>query len=618
MRYGKVTVSLFTLLFAAMALFLWRLEPQREAVPVSVMLASSGGEEVIAGWKNEAGEYYLFLPGYADHTAVRLRFHAEDVRIDGRPAEDGMFCEAFELNTPYPFSYTSGSERITSALTIVQSGNLPTLYLDTNSGSMEHIHGKKGNRETGRMRLYTPEGDVVFAGNLDAINGRGNDWLVPKKSYSLQLDFGADLLGMGQAEKWILTANALDASHLRNKMIFDFADAVGLTHSPESEWVDLYLNGEYAGLYLLCERNELHEQRVAPGGEGKYLVSMDVAGRLESNNRPYVTTDSGYAFRIHDSQIGDETLQRLLQSVENAISAEDGVDPQTGKHWSELIDLDSWAKKYLIEEVFGNSDGGLISQYFYGSDAKTQMYAGPVWDYDISMGKAQASGGGGPRSIFASRPRVLSKISLSWYYELYRQEAFYERVVELYRDEYLPLLDMFLNTRMEEYTSRIAESSAMNQLRWDVLEASRTDVFTETENIHRFMQERIGFLNQLWLEEQSFCTVLIIPDAGRNTVCHMLLPGETIPSILDYEASEDVLGWYDAATDAPFDIAQPIYEDTVVYLKQLPKEEDFSVIQLVPCAAGLGLMVCMILADHMYRRAQKTKREKKIEKQKTM
>ena len=67
---------------------------------------------------------------------------------------------------------------------------------------------------------------------------------------------------MGAAKKWILLANAFDASNINNKMAYDFAAKAGCAYTPECRWVDLYLNGAYTGLYLLSERNEVDSQRV--------------------------------------------------------------------------------------------------------------------------------------------------------------------------------------------------------------------------------------------------------------------------------------------------------------------------------------------------------------------
>ena len=612
MRYGKIAAYLFTILFAALALVLWSFEPQAQTMPVEVIVTADAEERTVTGWKNESGEYYLFLPGYADPASLRLRFHAPNVRIDGKPAEDGMSCEEFSLGEDYSFSFDSPEGRVDTALTFVRSANLPTVYVDTGSGSMEYIHGKKGNQEAGRMSMYLPDGTLAYIGNLDAVNGRGNTWIIPKKSYSLQLAAGADLLGMGQAEKWILLSNAFDASHLRNKLVCDFANALGLPFSPESRWVDLYLNGEYAGLYLLCERNEFQEQRISLTGEGSYLVSMDNQWRLEENARPFVTTQSGYAFRIHSSQLGDGTLQLLLQSVENAVSAEDGRDPLTGKHWSELIDVDSWARKYLVEEIFGNSDAGAISQYFYGSSREDRMYAGPVWDYDISMGNSQGLRGGTPQSIFAGRPRVRSNVSLSWYYELYQQESFRERVMELYREACLPLLDVFLEERLEEYITQIEQAAAVNQLRWENLAACQVSAPEEVESIRSFMDQRIAFLNELWLEQKSFHWVLIDTDDGHGTLCFAVAPGEQVPYRPEYEPAPEILGWYAAGAQEPFDPEQPIEEDTQIILRRVQPEaaagqedaaEDVEIkipLKYAPFVFLLGLLGILCLFDRKH------------------
>lgn len=599
MRYGKVAVYLLTALLAALAVVLWTQEPQVEVLPISLTLSAGGEERTITGWENEAGEYYLFLPSYGKLSEARVQLYAPNVWINGKSVENGMSCEELALGIPHSFSFDTADGQVNTLLTFVQSKDMPALYIDTGSGSMEYVHGKKGNPEPGRMQLYTPDGENAYTGDLDEIKGRGNDWLIPKKSYSLTLSAGADLLGMGQAEKWILQANAFDASHLRNKLVYDFADALGLAYSPESRWVDLYLNGEYAGLYLLCERNELHAQRVSLEGNANYLVSMDVGWRLEENGKPFVTTDSGYAFRIHDSQINDNTLRQLLQSVENAVCTEDGRDPLTGKHWTELLDLDSWVRKYLLEEIFGNSDGGAISQYFYGSAEDGLMYAGPAWDYDVSMGNFQSPRIREPETILAGRPRIWSNnTNPSWYYGLCQQELFYEHMVQIYREICLPLLDTFLNTYLTEYAERIAAASAMNQLRWNSVGAYQVDAAAEAENIRSYMEERIAFLNQLWLEQKPFYKVLIDAGDGGFTLCFAVRPGAQIPFLPEQDASADISGWYVTGSEEAFDITQPVWEDMEIRCKRtepmaeeefLREEKRFSV-QYVPFAVMMGIL----------------------------
>lgn len=109
MRYGKITVYLF---IAALAVLLWTFEPQVEAMPVDLILTSTGEERTVTSWKNENGEYYLFLPSYAEPASAYLRIHAGEVWIDGRLAEDGMSCREFALDTPYSFSFDSAEGQV--------------------------------------------------------------------------------------------------------------------------------------------------------------------------------------------------------------------------------------------------------------------------------------------------------------------------------------------------------------------------------------------------------------------------------------------------------------------------------------------------------------------------
>ena len=105
------------------------------------------------------------------------------------------------------------------------------------------------------------------------IKGRGNStWFSNKRPYSLKLSAESDLLGMGQASKWVLLANSQDPTNLNNKLVMDLASRVSSQWAPECQWVDLYLNGQYNGLYLLTEKVESHSNR----------LSIDTFGGLSS------------------------------------------------------------------------------------------------------------------------------------------------------------------------------------------------------------------------------------------------------------------------------------------------------------------------------------------------
>lgn len=621
MRRGKIVICLFTALFLAVIVFARSVEIQWDGnVSLSALVSSQGETEEIDCWKRNSEEYVVFLPSYADLSQVQILTNSRyPVHLDGRLLTDGSSCDPFRLEVPYDLTYTVGGETHHFTLTFLQSGNLPALYIDVSSGSMDYIHTEKGNEESGSLRIYTPEGQLDHAGRLQSVDTRGNStWGRPQKPYDLTLSEDGDLLGMGQAKNWILLADSYDPSHLRNKIVYDFAKKVGLAYSPDCEWVDLYLNGEYAGLYLLCERNEIHPQRVAVAEEDSFLVSKEWEWRMTEQDQPFVMLDSRASFRIHQSDLSQDALTRTLQSVENAILADDGVDPLTGKALTELIDLDSWCKKYLVEEIFGNSDASTLSQYFYYDGRETgKLYAGPVWDFDISMGNTAAWTRYAPNMFFANKPNVYGTV---WFYTLYRNDVFYSRMTELYRTEFLPQLEELLENGLDQYAETISRSAAMNQVRW-----SERDAAAETEVIRSYMDARMAFLNEAWLEDTQYYTVALNVGDSASSAYYAVHPGESLPELPAFEDTETVIyhGWYDYDTDQPFDVTQPIQKDTVLYLKQSsvpaepepvsPEEETVPLRKFAAFGALLGLLVCLFLVDRSQRKRDDTQKNGRTE-----
>ena len=373
MKNNRIIIYCFTAVFLLLTIFGFVVMSDTDSSSViTIEVVSENTIEQLKCWENDNNEMYVFIPSYAQLSDVVIVNNGENkVEVNSVAVTDRKSCSEFSLDTEYTLSYSDLGKQTTKKLFFVKTQDVAAMYIDTQSQSMDYIHTKKSNSESGSLRLYTADGALDYSGEISSINGRGNyTWNgYDKKPYSVTLSAEADLLGIGQASKWILIANADDESNLRDKLVYDLADESGLLYSPDSTWVDLYLNGEYAGLYLLCERNEIHPQRVDINPQGSVLVSMEQEDRLKDQSYTHIVTDSSQALRIHyPENMTDEEIVELrdtFQSVENAIIAKDGIDPVTKKHYSELIDVESWARKYLIEEVVGNWDACFISQYFY-------------------------------------------------------------------------------------------------------------------------------------------------------------------------------------------------------------------------------------------------------------
>lgn len=625
MRYGKRAVYLLTLLFAVLALALWALEPRTPAViqpdmelniPISVTARLDGQQEQIRCWMDAEEDWIIFLPSGAELADVTISPGENmQVTLNQKPLERAMDCSSLQQDTPYELICTTAGVTTEHTLTFLHSARLPSLHLDVQSGSMDLIHEVKGNQESGNLRLYSETGELNWSGRIESIRGRGNtSWLQDKKPYSITLAQEANLLDMGQAKEWILLANALDPSHLRNKAAYDLAARAGMAYTPDSQWVDLYLNGDYAGLYLLSERNEIHPQRVALQEAGSFLVCMEREWRLISQNYPHISLDSGTALRIHDSGVTKADLRRIWQPVDNAILAEDSADPVTGKTLEELIDLDSWVMDYLAGEIFGNVDAGIVSEFFYrdGEDPSGKIYAGPIWDYDLTMGTKSAWQAEHVQAFFVDRAHIVNFEDTTWAYWLNQKPEFQSRVKELYQTVYRPLVQELLDTGLETYAAQIERAAMLDQRRWETVSATE-----ETADIRRYLTERLAFLDSVWMENTQYCKVLVMRGDFSSAFCHAVLPGEQLPPLPEVEESWDVIGWYDASTEQPFDPSQPIYQDTIVYLKKLPAEEDqISPLQGFPMAVALGILAAVLLTDRKRRREQPGNGEKSIAKQK--
>ena len=600
MRYrrkiiGILTVFLTVLLLGVLLLCADDRSAELEKPQVGLVFSVQKNEnlEIISAWRDPEGAYFVFLPGYAEMDNVFLAEVPGTVEISDVMMENGMSCGIWGLNIAYPMTSSKDGYTEDSTLTFIRSGGIPSLYIDVESGNMDYIHMEKGNKESGTMRLYDAEGNSLYSGILESMKGRGNtSWYADKKPYSLTLQQEADLLGMGTAQRWILLAEGGNFLNIRNKIVYDFAQRAGLPFSPQGEWVDLYLNREYTGVYLLSERNEVHPNRIDIAGEGSFVISMDHQVDMDKQNLPYVKLDSTQVLRIRDSSMSDQELYRIWRTFHDALLSDDGRDPITGKYWLDLIDLDSWVRKYLVEEVFANPDGNAVSQYFYldGEDLQQKIVAGPVWDYDYSMGGEGWWMRDYPSFFTMAGEYTDDGMYLPWYYELYQKNEFYTRLKEIYEAEIRPLIQDLIKNRLGDYGARIYSASVTDGIRWGY---EQSDIREELEQIGAILKHHEVFLTDMWITGTQYHVVRVRPDKSSSGY-FAVKDGESLPDLPEANG----LGWYNAETDEPFDITQPIYEDVSIYVKK--PETSLPRIHYIP-VFGMLLFMTGLVGVNCYR-----------------
>lgn len=196
MRTKNLGIYVMTALLAAVILFLCLQELNTE-IPFRFEAVTEAGTQEIRVWKNPGEEYVVFVPGYVDFSQLHLRtVRRRPVWLDGIKLSNGMSCAEIQPDKPYELSYGYG---YMTTVTFVKSQNVPAMYIETASGSMDYIHKKKGNAEAGSLQLYTEEGKLDYSGSLLSIKTRGNStYSSAKKPYSLELSSGGICLAWGR------------------------------------------------------------------------------------------------------------------------------------------------------------------------------------------------------------------------------------------------------------------------------------------------------------------------------------------------------------------------------------------------------------------------------------
>lgn len=393
------------------------------------------------------------------------------------------------------------------------------------------------------------------------IRGRGNaTWDNPKKPYKLKLDKSSDIFGMGKSKHWVLLANYVDASLLRNKVSYDFSGAMGMPYM-QSVHVDVILNGSYIGNYQFCEQVKLEEGRVnIEGFEDKVKDAAKAISKKEGidkdaledsmiENLEWVTSDKvrfegkeytvsdycepiditgGYLLELdyYDDEISQiitnggkrvkfknpeyavtnkelyNYVKDYLNTFEAAISAKDFHTEYEGKnvHYSELFDLNSLIQFWLVQEIFFNWDGMNNSNYMY-KDVDGLMYMGPIWDMDNTSG----NGGTGSTTTWQTFGFNFWQHPNQWYRSITKDPYFIVQAYYYYHTIRDTLIADMVN-QIDELDSEVHISGRANTNKWH-----SGSYFTNHVNSLKSWMER----HLSWMDEQFASPQRMIGSLGQ-------------------------------------------------------------------------------------------------------
>ena len=262
------------------------------------------------------------------------------------------------------------------------AGDVPQIYISTKDNVGSSLEKSDGYVDADVVIVDT---DSTMLESTDSkIKVRGNSTAEgAKKPYNIKFSEKQEILGLGCAKTWCLLANCFDPTLMRNFLVLDLASRMELQYTPDQRIVEVYLDGTFLGCYNITEKVEAGSDRVAIDTEsGDFLIEYE-AGKDEEGVT-YITTDHNLRFAVNEPE---EPTKAQLSAITDVLDALDSA--LMTYDYSEVLDIideESFAKYYVLNEFVKSVDVDYSSVFFYYKDGV--LYAGPVWDYDQSMGNA--------------------------------------------------------------------------------------------------------------------------------------------------------------------------------------------------------------------------------------
>ncbi|MCM1047404.1 MAG: CotH kinase family protein [Clostridiales bacterium] len=576
MKKIRLLVALFVLIMFGIGIFLYDNKPVKVRFnsrnEMSLLITSNERTERLYPWYDGSSDtFYFFIPSYVKEQTLYFGsiWGGKKITIDGKRVWNSSF--EWEKEVTYEVNISGGlDEEQSYYIKFMQSSNLPAVFINTKSGNMEYINQDKNNEEKGAMDIILSDGSIDYCGSLDKISGRGNaTWLyLPKKPYAITLQDEISLCGMRKSKKWKLMALASEGGKINNKLIYDMAEAMGLSNTTDAKWVDLYLNGEYNGIYMLNEAITIANEENGNSTDG-YLFELDTIYYNEESEDCKFATSSGNCFVIHEPRnVSAEEkayIMEYVQMLENLLEA-------GNTDYRNYLDLDSFAKRFLINEISLNIDSNITSVYFYKYANDDLCYAGPVWDYDMSLGAPVRNS----VDYEGTSDDYTQPYGLFWYASLHQDSEFQEKVLEAYKN-LLPYMQELLEYGIDEYADWIEASVRMDNVRWKPVAGEYPGHYSTWEDniryIKYFLANRLNYLNQSWnISYETFTAPVngsvhevFFEKDGEIIETQYIMDGDTITNLP--ELGEEYKLWFYEHSEELYSDKIPVYENVVLYAK---------------------------------------------------
>lgn len=465
------------------------------------------------------------------------------VKIDGMEQTSGV--SEVDFSKPVLYTLSNGEETRTFTIVVTNSG-LPVVVLTQSGGGSEsweeagiNVRSKDADWvETDKMAVYNADGSVDME-EACGIRLRGNSTQkFPKKPFAVKLVSKASVLGMPKHKRWVLLANWMDRTMLRNAVAFEVAHqtenayADGLGWNPHGYSVEVIMDGRHVGNYFLCEQIKIDGDRVD--------IKDCIEDIIDDGNANPTMADCGYLLEFDDNYdevdkfrtgrglpcMFKDEVSKYSSDIYNQVKARiEAVESnlEAGNYEAAYNDLDinSVIDYFFIQELTFNDEYKHPKSVYMLIDGDGKLTAGPVWDFDwqtfINYDKVQAMNSkyGGTYSCRNTNEWLYGKSKLAewhiiggydyekdmpymWYPLLFKDANFRARVQERWTVIYPQLLSVV--AKIDEFAALNKVSEQFNYAMWPLvgLKNSVGSAFNGDEDMS--FDEAIATMKQAYTE----------------------------------------------------------------------------------------------------------------------
>ncbi len=320
--------------------------------------------------------------------------------------------------------------------------DLPVIYIDTDDAQILKEDKRECkialNNASGQLRPVSDEPDEAY---YATINHRGASSYSQFEKKQYRIDFFQDkqfkkeadveLFGMAGHSEWVLNGPFLDKTMMRNKLVYDLSREI-MQWAPDTRYCELFLNGEYQGVYLATEpvTNGTGRLRLSKfgllSGNTAFIVKRDRVGTETTSLKNYGTIAGKTVNELYlDYPTEDKVtpkeiswITKRISDFERALYKDDFAEKGEYLHY---IDVDNFVDYYIINELFMNIDAGNLSTYVYEELNGKMCLA--VWDFNNCLDNYQWGKHETNEFYILENP---------WFDRLLKDPAFVDRVVDRY------------------------------------------------------------------------------------------------------------------------------------------------------------------------------------------